>query len=57
MYGLPIGSALSSIIANIYIKETLKLQHSRQPKAGLRFVDDALMLWNHDKESLEKFYD
>ena len=55
MEGLPIGSSLSPVIANIYM-EWFKNQAIDKalvkPKLWLRYVDDTFIIWNGNDEEL-----
>ncbi|MCP4652952.1 MAG: hypothetical protein GY858_06160, partial [Candidatus Omnitrophica bacterium] len=56
--GLPMGSRLSPVLANIYMEEmeTMVLElFPVQPKMYTRFVDDIFLLYDASKFHLEKF--
>ncbi len=56
--GLPMGSRLSPILANLYMEH---LEHSvlcatsAKPKMFFRYVDDIIIVWNAKKGSFEPF--
>ena len=58
-HGAAMGS-LSPIIANIFVEsfEEMALQSTNQkPSLWIRYVDDTLILWPHDLQSLNGFRD
>lgn len=55
--GLPMGSPLSPVIANIYMEyfEEIALSSSQiQPKKWIRYVDDTFIIWNDTDAELEE---
>ncbi|XP_074037086.1 uncharacterized protein [Leptinotarsa decemlineata] len=56
--GLPMGSPLSPVIANIYMEwfETLAIQEAhKKPRVWLRYVDVTFIIWNHGNTELDAF--
>ncbi|VEL35619.1 unnamed protein product [Protopolystoma xenopodis] len=57
IFGPPMGSPLSPVLANVYmnkIEENFKMA-SLQPTVLMWYVDDYFALWSRGREKLEKF--
>lgn len=56
--GLPMGSSLSPVVANIYMEwfEHYAIETANiKPKTWLRYVDDTFIVWSGDHEELQEF--
>ncbi|VEL11644.1 unnamed protein product [Protopolystoma xenopodis] len=57
IFGLPMGSPLSPLLANAYQKE-IEENFKRtplQPAVLMRYLDDYFAFWSHGREKLEEF--
>ncbi|VEL21014.1 unnamed protein product [Protopolystoma xenopodis] len=53
IFGLPIGSPLSPLLANVYM-DKLEREFEKsplQPRLLMRYLDDYFALWSHGKEN------
>ena len=59
-HGVAMGSPLSPIISNLYMERFEQMAHKSfpfTPEEWKRYVDDTNVIWSHDQDKLDLFFD